>query len=104
MDDMLTQWKNIQKQKGFSDEDIVEKIDGIVRLSAVSVFSKFFESLSEDEKKKIEDIEDDTEAEKLIEEMYLQKHGKSIAEEVTFVQDEFLKAYIEGKDPTTGNP
>lgn len=104
MDDIMTQWKNIQKQKGFSDDEIVEKIDGIVRLSAVSVFSKFFESLSEDEKKKIEAVEDDSEAEKLIEDMYLSKHGKSIAEEVTFVQDEFFKAYIEGKDPVTGNP
>lgn len=97
-DDLFKKWVDHRKKAGKSEKEIGEEFAGVIRLSALEAFTEALTALTKEDRKVIEDIEDDDEAEKKLAELYEQRTGKTFDSVIDRVQREFLEKSLEASE------
>lgn len=70
---------------------------GVAKLSALDVYAALMTSLTEEDMKEVEQIGDDEQAKKRMEELFKLRSGMTVDEMVEKVQENFAKGYMKVK-------
>ena len=91
---IFSDWLSNLKAEGKTDEEIGQMLAGVAKLSALDVYAALMTSLTEEDMKTVEQITDDEEAKKKMEELFAKRAGMSIDQLVQRSQEAFATGYL----------
>lgn len=91
---IFSDWLKSLKQEGKTDEQIGQLLAGVAKLSALDVYAALMTSLTEEDMKEVEQIGDDEQAKKRMEELFKLRSGMTVEELVKKSQEEFAAGYL----------
>lgn len=91
---VFADWLKRLKAEGKSDEEVGQLLAGVAKLSALDVYAALMTSLTEEDMKEVEQIADDEQAKKRMEELFKLRSGMSVDELAAKVQEGFAEGYL----------